>query len=90
MYEADNPQLPTGPMHMLVDAAVGLFDVSGFSKIADRLEKEEASAGSTVSTRRFSQRIPPEAIYLARKSTISADVPSLTAVIWPQKVMSFE
>lgn len=48
MYEADDPQLPTGPRHMLLDAAVGLFDVSGFSKIADRLEKEEADGGSTV------------------------------------------
>ena len=50
MYEADAPQMPTGPMHMLLDAAVGLFDVSGFSKIADRLEKEEADGGSTVRT----------------------------------------
>lgn len=48
MYKTDAPQLPTGPMHMLLDAAVGLFDVSGFSKIADRLEKEEAGAGKTV------------------------------------------
>lgn len=48
MYNADAPQMPTGPMHMLIDAAVGLFDVSGFSKIADRLEKEEADGGSTV------------------------------------------
>lgn len=48
MYKMDAPQLPTGPMHMLLDAAVGLFDVSGFSKIADRLEKEEAGAGETV------------------------------------------
>ena len=48
MYDADAPQMPTGPMHMLLDAAVGLFDVSGFSKIADRLEKEEADGGSTV------------------------------------------
>lgn len=73
MYEADNPQLPTGPMHMLVDAAVGLFDVSGFSKIADRLEKEEASAGSTVSSRRFAQKIPPVVIHLAHENTISVD-----------------
>lgn len=51
MYNVDAPQMPTGPMHMLLDAAVGLFDVSGFSKIADRLEKEEADGGSTV--RRF-------------------------------------
>lgn len=50
MYEAEAPQMPTGPMHMLLDAAVGLFDVSGFSKIADRLEKEEADGGSTVRT----------------------------------------
>lgn len=48
MYNTDAPQMPTGPMHMLLDAAVGLFDVSGFSKIADRLEKEEADGGSTV------------------------------------------
>lgn len=48
MYATDSPKLPTGPMHMLFDAAVGLFDVSGFSKIADRLEKEEAEAGSPV------------------------------------------
>ena len=48
MYEADAPQMPTGPKHMLLDAAVGPFDVSGFSKIADRLEKEEADGGSTV------------------------------------------
>lgn len=49
MYNADAPELPTGPTHILLDAAVGLFDVSGFSTIADRLEKEEANAGSTVS-----------------------------------------
>lgn len=48
MYNTEDPHLPTGPMHMLLDAAVGLFDVSGFSTIADRLEKEEAEAGSTV------------------------------------------
>lgn len=49
MHDAEDPRIPTRPMHMLLDAAVGLFDVSGFSKIADRLEKEEADAGSTVS-----------------------------------------
>lgn len=48
MHDAEDPRLPTGPMHTLLDAAVGLFDVSGFSKIADRLEKEEADAGTTV------------------------------------------
>lgn len=48
MFNTDAPQMPTGPMHMLLDAAVGLFDVSGFSKIADRLEKEEADGGTTV------------------------------------------
>lgn len=48
MYDSNNPQLPTGPMHTVLDAAVGLFDVSGFSKIADRLEKEEAHAGGAV------------------------------------------
>ena len=55
MHDAEDPQLPTGPMHMLLDAAVGLFDVSGFSKIADRLEKEEAGAGSTVSGRDWNE-----------------------------------
>lgn len=50
MHDAEDPRIPNGPMHTLLDAAVGLFDVSGFSKIADRLEKEEADAGSTVRT----------------------------------------
>ncbi|CAM9438002.1 unnamed protein product, partial [Scytosiphon promiscuus] len=30
MYNVEDPQMPTGPRHMLLDAAVGLFDVSVF------------------------------------------------------------
>eukprot|EP00903_Cladosiphon_okamuranus_P014404 g13372.t1 len=63
MYDADAPQMPTGPMHMLLDAAVGLFDVSGFSKIADRLEKEEADGGST-------SAVESEGVALRRKGSM--------------------
>eukprot|EP00752_Nemacystus_decipiens_P009643 g8614.t1 len=76
MYEADDPQMPTGPMHMLLDAAVGLFDVSGFSKIADRLEKEEADGGSTsavesegVALRRHGSMMPEQGATLRRKGS---------------------
>lgn len=37
MHNARNPQPPTEPAHKLIDAAVGLFSVSGFSSMADRL-----------------------------------------------------
>ncbi|CAM9600232.1 unnamed protein product [Ectocarpus sp. 6 AP-2014] len=63
MFNTDAPQMPTGPMHMLLDAAVGLFDVSGFSKIADRLEKEEADGGST-------SAVESEGVALRRKGSM--------------------
>ncbi|CAM9767658.1 unnamed protein product, partial [Ectocarpus fasciculatus] len=63
MFNTDAPQMPTGPMHMLLDAAVGLFDVSGFSKIADRLEKEEADGGTT-------SAVESEGVALRRKGSM--------------------
>ena len=68
-YDTRAPRLLTGPMHLLHDAAVGMFTISGFSTIADRLENEESDASNTVNSRQANATRARGRMFVLKKFT---------------------